>query len=258
VVIDPSLSCGVCRWCRSGDYQTCALGGSVGLASAGGLAEYAEVPVAQLVRVPDGVPTKVAALAEPLAVGLHAARRGAVEPGDRVLVTGAGFVGMAAMLGAFSCGAAEVYVSEPDASRREQALAVGATAAFDPGAVDLRREVFLATNRIGPDVVIDATGRPDVVGVGIRSARRGGRIVMAGLSELPLECDIRQIVLYERSIVGSLGSKREIARVLDLVADGRFDPSPLISATYPLDEGASVIASLAASPSGHVKVLVSP
>lgn len=258
VAVDPCLRCGYCRWCRRGDYHICAKGGSIGLAAPGGFARFVEVPVENLVPVPDGVPDEMAAVAEPLAVGLHAAKRGLVGPGDNVLVLGSGPIGIAALVGARMSGAAAVFVSEPLAQRAEQAYGFGATEVFDPTAVDIRREVFGRTGRIGPDVVIDATGRAELVELAIRTTRRGGRVVMAGISNSQLSVDLRQIVLYERSIFGSLGYNHDIPRVLDLMATGRLDAAALVTGICSLIEAPALFAELEADRGRHLKVLVTP
>jgi len=258
VVVDACIRCGICRWCRRGEYHLCAKGGSLGLAADGGFAQYVEVPLENLHPVPDGVPDDIAAMAEPLAVGLHAAKRGQVQPGDNVLVLGAGPIGIAALLGAQMAGAAAVYVSEPLEARAEQALGFGATEVFDPAVVDTRREVFVRTARIGPDVVIDATGRPELVDLAVRTTRRGGRVVIAGISDSELRLDLRQIVLYERSICGSLGYNFDIPRVLDLMATGRLDVRPLLSGVRPLSAGVEVFEELAADRGQYLKVLLTP
>lgn len=258
IVVDPCIRCGICRWCRRGEYHLCAKGGSVGLAADGGFARYVEVPLQNLHPIPDGVPDDLAALAEPLAVGLHAVKRGQVQPGENVLVLGAGPIGIAALLGARLAGAAGIYVSEPLESRAEQARGFGATEVFDPAVVDPRREVFVRTARIGPDVVIDATGRPELVDMAVRTVRRGGRVVMAGISDSDLRLDLRQIVLYERSIYGSLGYNFDIPRVLDLMATGRLDARPLLSGVRPLSAGVEMFKELAADRNQHLKVLLTP
>lgn len=258
VAVDPCLRCGHCRWCRRGDYHICAIGGSIGLAAPGGFASFVEVPIENLVPVPEGVSDEMAALAEPLAVGLHAAKRGAIEPGDNVLVLGAGPIGLAALIGARMAGAAAVFVSEPLDRRAEQADIFGATEVFDPMKDDVRREVFVRTGRIGPDVVIDATGRPEAVELAILTTRRGGRVVMAGISDARFSIDVRQVVLYERSISGSLGYNHDIARVLDLMSTGRMDASALVTGVRPLDDALDVFTELEADPDQHLKVLIAP
>jgi (R,R)-butanediol dehydrogenase/meso-butanediol dehydrogenase/diacetyl reductase len=257
VVADPCLRCGICRWCQRGDYHLCALGGSIGLAADGGLAPYVRVPLIELHPIPDGVSDEHAALAEPLAVGLHAATRAEVCPGDNVLVLGAGPIGLAALIGARASGAAAVFVSEPNADRAKVALAIGATDVFDPTSEDVRSEVFKKTGRIGPDAVIDGTGRPEAIALGLSSVRRGGRVAVAGISPSELSFDLRQLVLYERTLVGSLGYNFDIPRVLELMASGLIDASRLVTDIRPLSAGIATLEELS-SPNQHIKVLLTP
>jgi (R,R)-butanediol dehydrogenase / meso-butanediol dehydrogenase / diacetyl reductase len=258
VAIDPCLACGECAWCLRGDYHICARGGSIGLASDGALARYVTVPLRSLCPVPDEVSDEWAALAEPLAVGLHAATRAGVRAGDSVLVLGAGPIGLAAILGARASGASAVFVSEPVGARHGAAMAAGATDVFDPTSADVRREVFLRTGRLGPRIAIDATGRPEVVDLGIRSLQRGGTIAVAGITDSILNTDLRQIVLYERTICGSLGYNFDIPRVLGLMAAGRLDPSCLLTDTRPLTDAVDTFAELAAGGHNHLKILLRP
>ncbi|WP_337825170.1 alcohol dehydrogenase catalytic domain-containing protein [Amycolatopsis sp. A1MSW2902] len=258
VAVDPCLRCGVCRWCRRGEYHICAKGGSVGLASDGGFASHATVPAEGLVPIPDGVSDEHAALAEPLAVGLHAVRRAAVQPGDNVLLLGAGPIGVAALLAAKLAGAAGIYVSEPVPARARTAAELGATEVYDPAAADVRREVFLRTGRIGPDVVVEATGRPELVRLAVTTVRRGGRAVLCGISGAEASLPITQIVPFERTVVGSLGYNYDIPRVLDLMAAGRLDAAPLLTGVRPLSAGVDAFAELAADRGSHLKILLEP
>jgi (R,R)-butanediol dehydrogenase / meso-butanediol dehydrogenase / diacetyl reductase len=261
VTIDPCLRCGVCRWCVRGEYHICAKGGSVGLASDGGFADLLSVPVTSLVPIPDGVDDRAAALAEPLAVGLHAVRRGGVGVGDSVLVLGAGPIGVAALVAAKLAGAAHLYVSEPNELRADRARELGATEVFDPTTADVRREVFLRTGRIGPDVVVEATGLPALVELAVTAVRRGGHVALAGISDSRIGIDLRQIVLFERSVAGSLGYNFDIPRVLDLIATGRLGPEvvdALVTGVRPLAQAVDAFTELAADRGRHLKVLLSP
>jgi (R,R)-butanediol dehydrogenase/meso-butanediol dehydrogenase/diacetyl reductase len=258
VTVDPCLRCGVCPPCLRGDYHLCVLGGSVGLASDGAFASHVVVPRVNVLPVPDGVSAEFAAVAEPLAVGLHAATRAQVGPGDAVLILGAGPIGIAALLGAVACGAASIYVSEPVAERARMAADFGATEVFDPTSTDVRREVFSRTGRSGPDAVIEATGRPDAFELAVTSVRRGGTVSVAGISAERVGVDLRQLVLYERQVVGSLGYHHDIERVLRLMAAGRLDAGPFVTAVAPLSNGVAVIEELAADRGGNLKVLLTP
>ncbi|AIJ21922.1 alcohol dehydrogenase catalytic domain-containing protein [Amycolatopsis methanolica] len=256
VAVDPCLRCGSCRWCRHGEYHICAKGGSVGLASPGAFAPLVTVPTYGLVPVPDGVSDELAALAEPLAVGLHAVRRAGVRPGDNVLLLGAGPIGVAVLMALELAGAAGIYVSEPVPDRAKRAAELGATEVYDPAVTDVRREVFLRTGRIGPDVVVEATGRPELVELAVSAVRRGGRVVLAGISGGAASLPLKQIVPFERTVLGTLGYNFDIPRVLDLVAAARFDPSPLLTGVYPLSRGLDAFHDLASG--SHLKILLDP
>lgn len=258
VTVDPCLRCASCPSCLRGDYHLCTKGGSVGLASDGAFASHVLVPRANVLPVPEGVPAEWAAVAEPLAVGLHAATRAGIGPGDVVLITGGGPIGIASLLGALSRGAAAVYVSEPVSERAQSAVRFGATEAFDPSTTDVRREVFLRSGKVGPDAAIDATGRPEAIELAIRSVRRGGRVSLVGISDAQVAVDLRQVVLFERSVLGALGYHHDIERVLRLMATGRLDPRPFITDVRPLDTGIDAFAQLAASPADQLKVLLTP
>lgn len=258
VAVDPCLRCGVCRWCTRGEYHICPKSGSLGLAAAGGLASLVAVPAEGLVKIPDGVSDEAAAMAEPLAVGLHAVRRSGIQPGDNVLVLGAGPIGIAVLMFAQLAGAAGLYVSEPLPQRAERARALGATEVYDPKTADVRREVFLRTGRVGPDVVLEATGHDEAVELAINTVRRGGTALLAGVSTANLSVPLGRIVYFERTVIGSLGYNFDIPRVLDLIDTARLDPSPLLTGTFNLRDGIALFDDLDRNRGGHLKVLIDP
>lgn len=257
VAVDPCWRCGECFWCRRGDHHLCRLGGAVGLASPGGLAPFATVPSAGLVALPDGVDLRTAALAEPLAVGLHAVDQGGVEADSRVLVQGFGPIGATVVLAARARGAAEVWVAEPHAERRARAVAFGATATFDPTADDVRREVRARTDHVGVDVAFDCTGVPALLAGLVETTRRGGRTVLVGVGHGVAEIPTNRVVLFERELVGSLGYRHEVAQVVDLLATGALDAGALVTGVVALDRAVDdAFVPLAAGAAEHMKVLV--
>ncbi|MEW1722526.1 alcohol dehydrogenase catalytic domain-containing protein [Streptomyces sp. NPDC093109] len=258
VAVDPVWRCGVCYWCARGEYHICPMSGSVGLASPGAFAERVTVPLAGLTRLPGNVSDEMGALAEPLAVGLHAVTRAGVAPGDNVLVVGGGPIGVAVVLAARVAGAAGLYVSEPLAGRRELLEGLGVTETFDPRTADVRREVFLRTGRVGPDAVIDATGVAALAGQAVATVRRGGRVVLAGVGRGQAGIDMGQLVLYERSVLGTLGYRFDIPRAIGLMSTGRLDATALLTGRFPLDGGVGVFEDLAADRARHLKVLLTP
>ena len=133
VVGNPAPGCGVCRPCRRGRPSVCLNRATADFAGyRGAFCQYKTVTTDGLIRIPDSLPTRVAALAEPTAITLHALRLAHVEAGDRVLVTGAGPVGLLLVAALRTQGISDITVSEPSAVRRRQALDVGATRVVTP------------------------------------------------------------------------------------------------------------------------------
>lgn len=149
-------------------------------------------------------------------------------------------------------------MSEPLKERREKLLELGVTEAFDPRETDVRRELFVRTGRIGPDVVVDATGVPALAAQAVATVRRGGRVVLAGVGHGKVEFDLSQLVFYERAVLGTLGYQHDIPRVIDLMSTGRLDASALITGRRPLSAGVDAFADLAADRARHLKVLLTP
>jgi (R,R)-butanediol dehydrogenase/meso-butanediol dehydrogenase/diacetyl reductase len=123
---------------------------------------------------------------------------------------------------------------------------------------DLPRRVRRAVGGGGAPVVIESTGVPAVLPQAVECARRGGRIVAVGLTGAASPLDSSRLTFYERSLVGSLGYRHDLPRVMKMMAEGLIDPAPLISGTVPLTQAPAAFASLASSPGGRVKVLVDP
>jgi len=232
---DACLRCGSCFWCRRGEYHICASGGSIGLHADGAFAPYLKVPAYTLYRVPDAVDDRAAAVAEPLAVGLHGLRRGRFEAGETVVVVGFGMVGAATTLVASAIGAGRVIVVEPSPQRAEAARRAGADDVLTPGD-GLRAEVYARTSGRGADVVVDCTGRAGVLPVSVELSRRGGRIVVCGLAHEPSELRADRLVYFEREIAGSLGYRYDHEAVLRLLETGKLDVGWLFAPAIRLDD----------------------
>jgi (R,R)-butanediol dehydrogenase/meso-butanediol dehydrogenase/diacetyl reductase len=232
---DACLRCGVCYWCRRGEYNICSSGGSIGLHTDGAFAEYLKVPDYTLHRVPDEVDDRSAAIVEPLAVGLHGLRRGRFSAGDSVAVVGFGMVGAAVALIAAAIGAARVIVVEASASRGEAARRAGATDVLAPGE-KLRSEVLSLTEGRGADIVVDCTGREAVLPVSVELSRRGGRVVICGLAHEPSAIRADRLVYFEREVIGSLGYRHDHEAVLALLAAGKLNLGWLFAPTIKLED----------------------
>jgi (R,R)-butanediol dehydrogenase/meso-butanediol dehydrogenase/diacetyl reductase len=255
VAADSCWRCGHCEACVNGRYNICRYGGSIGLASDGAFAPLVRFPAYCAVPLPDEVSDELGALLEPLAVGLHALDRGGARAGDRVAVLGYGPIGACTALVGRAMGM-EILVCETHAGRRARAEGHG-FASFDPvGEVrDVAREVRRLTGE-GADVAVDCSGAVPALEAAPEMTKRGGRVVIAGIPKQPVPVDAGRMVLYERSLVATLGYANDLPRVAAMIAAGNLDPGVMITKRVPLEETPAEIARLAEDPGDDVKVLV--
>jgi threonine dehydrogenase-like Zn-dependent dehydrogenase len=194
----------------------------------GGLAEHLVVPEANAIPVPAGVPVSQRVLIEPLAVGVHAVARSAVEPGESAVVVGAGAIGLFTALAARARGVERVLVGEPSGMRRDRAEKLGFET-FDPGTHPLAGVVREWSRPEGADVVFECVGSEATIGAALLSTRNGGRAVIVGNAPPTVPIDGLALQRGERSLVGVLmydrgdlvdGMEMLAAGLLDALADG--------------------------------------
>lgn len=246
----PLIGCGGCVPCLTGDVAHCATVDMIGVGgSSGGYAEYVRVSAREALVLPEAVPFDQGALVEPLAVGLHAVARAQLQPGDDVLVIGAGPVGLAVALWARQSGASRVVVSDPVAHRRASALRLGATDAVDPDAG-------------GPEglfgVVFECVGTPGMIATALSSAAVHGRVIIAGVCTKPdtfvpvlalmKELTVHFVVYYRR---------QDFAVTVDHLAQGRLPLDGFVTGAVGLDGFADAFTALK-HPTEQCKVLVHP
>jgi 2-desacetyl-2-hydroxyethyl bacteriochlorophyllide A dehydrogenase len=249
----PLQECDECRpsgqGCRDRLGILCPRNRIIGLAASvpGAYAEYLRMPAHHALKIPDGLDLKYAALTEPLAVGAHAVRAAGNLLGARVLVMGAGPIGLAVTMFAQLAGAKQVVVSEIAAGRRAKAAAIGAKV-VDP-----------ATEKPEPaEIIFECVGVPGLLGQCIDLATLRGSIVVVGVCRGEDAIFPRVALRKELSIRFVLGyTKDEFAMVLDMLASGRIDPAPLITGTIGLDELPAMFEALR-KPGNHAKVLIDP
>ena len=235
-------------------------GWSTGEHSDGAFAEYIVVRAAAVLRLPDGLSARHAALAEPLSVALHGITRSGVQPGDTVMVFGAGPIGALSLAALHAKGITDVTVVEPHEGRRKLAEDLGATAVVHPGEL----EVFpsweperLSSRAV--HVVLECSGHKAAIEVGFNQLLRGGTLVMVGAGIEHPTFDINRMILNELTVTGSfvydLGG---FERALELLASDDFPADVLIDpAEVPLDGIGAALEDLAV---GRIagKVMVVP
>ncbi|MGE0700394.1 MAG: zinc-binding dehydrogenase [Hyphomicrobiaceae bacterium] len=258
----PLHPCDECRplgVCKDGLGIVCPKNRIVGMSPEvpGGYAERVKIGARQLLAVPDGVPLDVAALAEPLAVGAHAVRYAGQLLGCRVLVIGAGPIGLATAAFAARAGARDVVVSEIDPIRRERALRLGATAVVDPASGPVA-ERFRSIAGGSPEVVFECVGVPGVLAQAVELAAIRGRVVVVGVCRHEDRIMPRVALRKELSLQFVLGYTDQDFRLsLDLLKSPGFDAGALITRRVSFDELPAVFESLR-GPNPEAKVLLEP
>jgi NADPH:quinone reductase-like Zn-dependent oxidoreductase len=237
VVIDGNLGCAECDACRAGRDNLCTSWHLLGETVRGTYAEYIALPERQLLKVPEGISFDTAAAASLvyLTAWHSLVRRGAVQPGESVLVVGAGGgVSTASIQVAKHLGAI-VYVVGSNAEKLEKAQALGADVLIDRSKHDWSKAAFTLTGRRGVDVVVD-----NVIGetllASMRAVRKGGRILTVGNTGGPkVEMDNRYMFGKHISFLGStMGTLEDFATVMGLVFEGKLKVP--VDSTFPLKD----------------------
>lgn len=250
--VDINISCGTCYFCRRNQKLFCPYVRQIGVHSAGGMAEYVLAPAANVYVLPQQMRFESAAYIEPLACAIHGQDRVGINTGDTVAIVGGGPMGLAHIALAKLHGAAHVVVSEPIDSRRELAQSLGADTVVDPMSTDAVEQILEVTDGRGADVVIEAVGTIHTYQQAFEMVRQGGRFLAYGAAPPDAEMPLRLFDVYskELTIVGSFAGTYETwPEAIDLIANGRFDPTLIVDSVRPLDEAEQAIESLEADKS---------
>jgi L-iditol 2-dehydrogenase len=201
----------------------------------GALCEYVTIGAAFAHPVPDSMSDAAAAMCEPLSVGIAALAKAGVSGGCRVLIAGAGPIGIMATQVARAFGATDVVVTDLDPSRRELAVRFGATATLDPRVDDM--------SGLGVDAFVDASGAAAAVRAGISAVRPAGRIVLVGMGAATMELPVQLIQNRELILTGVFRYANTWPTAIELVRSGRVDLDAMVTARYPLEKTAEALES---------------
>lgn len=260
VVSGAGISCGRCAWCLRGRTNLCADYRTLGLQVDGGLAGYVTSPSAICRAVPEACDDDAAAMAQPLAVALHALSRVAQRPDESVAVIGAGGIGSFVIAGAsHAASEGRVVAIDVDASRLATASALGASQTADAGGRELSELLLELSDGIGFDIVVEASGAPHAPAAAIAGVRRGGRVLLVGLHVAPRELDLTHTILREVDIFTTVAHvcDSDIPAALRLLATSdvaAVTAGPRIPLEALVEEGLRPLAERRAAG----KILVSP
>ena len=254
------ISCGECFQCHAGRTNLCIHYATVGLQRDGALAQLCAVPAATCLDVePYGLDEEVAALAQPMAIGVHAMRRGAPLPGDDVVVIGCGGIGAFLTFAACRAGA-RVTVVEQSTERLQLAVALGAADAIAPvEGVPLRTQ--LDERLVRARVIYEVTGSEQGLSEAFDATIPGGRVVAVGVQREPRPVDLRRLTLLEVELVGTQAHvcAADLPEALRLLAARGGSWEDVAPAVLPLSELVSGgIGPMTEGASTRVKTLIDP
>lgn len=250
--------CGQCRRCAEGRTNQCAQYRTLGLNVNGGMAEYVAVPTKTLRTLPPNLPLDHAGLAQPLAVGIHAARRAQAREGDRVVIIGAGAIGSFVLAGLRHLGTYDITVIDFPGSRLDRAARLGADRTHAP-APTVARDVSAALGGHKPDVVIEASGAPGQLAAALEIVTDGGRVLAVGIPKRTPEIDMHSMIFREITVDTTLAHlcDTDLPAALDILATNAQLGHEFAREPVRLEELGAGLDRLAAGEVEH-KILIDP
>jgi L-iditol 2-dehydrogenase len=263
VTFDSTVYCGECPNCARGDVNLCDNRQVIGVSCGdyrrhGAFAEYVVVPQRILYHLPDGFSFAEAAMLEAVSVALHAVRVSEATGGETALVIGAGMIGLLTLQAARALGCLRVFVADVDATRLELARKVGADETLHSSGAALLDEVMKLTGGVGVDLAYEAVGRNETVASAIDCTRKGGTVTLIGNIRPEVTLPLQKVVSRQIRLQGSCASAGEYPQAIELIARGKIQVAPLITAVASLEEGPRWFERLHAGEPNLMKVILSP
>lgn len=213
-------------------------------------------PAAFTYQLPDNVSFAEGAMVEPFAVGMHAAARARILPGDTAVVIGAGTIGTMVALRRLAGGCARAFVADFSAEKLAIAATYAGVVPVNAAEADLATTVLTATEGWGADVVFEASGNPKAWDGIIKGVRAGGALVLVGLPPGPVSFDVNAAIAKELRIETVFRYANIFDRALALIAAGKVDLKPLLSCSFPFAESVAAFERAAEGRPGDVKLQI--
>jgi 2-desacetyl-2-hydroxyethyl bacteriochlorophyllide A dehydrogenase len=248
VAVDPSLFCGWCEYCRAGRGNLCANWGAIGDTVDGAFAEFVLVPSANAYHLPDQLSLREGALVEPLSCAVHGQRKIGVSVGERVLLLGAGTMGLLLQQLFEQAGARRIAIVDRKTERLHVAADLGAA---------MTAESVEALDGERFDVVVDCTGVSAAIEDGFEALDRGGRMLIFGVAAAEARAALSPFRIYndELTVVGSMAVLHSFGRAVDLLASGAVRTKPLLTDTFGLEDMGKALDAARAGSGVKVQVL---
>lgn len=263
VTFDSTVYCGECPNCARGDVNLCDNRQVIGVSCGdyrrhGAFAEYVVVPQRILYHLPADFSFAEAAMLEAASVALHAVRVSEIAGGETALVIGAGMIGLLTVQAARALGCSRVFVADVDATRLSLAKKVGADETLNYSGAELAAEVMKLTDGNGVDRAYEAVGRNETVAGAIDCTRKGGTVTLIGNIRPEVTLPLQKVVSRQIRLQGSCASSGEYPQAIELIAGGKIQVGPLITAVASLEEGPRWFERLHAGEPNLMKVILTP
>ena len=263
VTADPIVWCNECPACLNGQNNVCRNLKLLGIEYDGGFAQYTVAEADKVFTVPDSISMRDAALAELYSLGVHSARKAMIEPGDRVVILGAGRLGLAVLEVLRQSAISWACAVDVLDSRLDVATKMGADLTINATQEDPVETILSRTDGLGVDRVIECVGtyvevegRQGPVQQAVQMTRSGGRIVVMGLGSQFTPVFWKEAVFKELQIVGSRVTLGDFPRAIQLMEMGRFHPDLLVSEVFELERLEKAFHLLEDKPDEILKVMV--
>lgn len=208
-------------------------------------------------KLPDNVSFAEAAMVEPLAVGVHAATKARVKPGDVALVQGAGPIGLVTALSALAAGCAHVFLTDVDDTKLEIGASLSrAITTINVGRDDATAAILKATEGWGVECVFECSGHPRAAGQVFDALCPGGVVVFVGIPVEPFHYDLGKAMVREARVEQIFRYAHVFPRCVGLIASGAIDVKPLITRTFAFEDSVHAFEVAATAPKGQVKMQI--
>ncbi|HLK69892.1 MAG TPA: alcohol dehydrogenase catalytic domain-containing protein [Bryobacteraceae bacterium] len=256
--LEPAIYCYHCEYCRAGRHNICAnirFLSTVG--HPGFFREFVNLPAVNLLAIPKSLSLELATVVEPLAVALHSMPFAAIQPGETVVVFGAGAIGLLTIACLKVAGSGRIWSVDPVAHRRELARHMGADVVLDPAEIDVVKQILADTGNRGVDCAMDCAAKEHTTNLGIQAARNGGRLVITGIhSESFVPFEVSPMRRKELAIFNVRRSLHESEAALQMLVERTAWFAPLVTHTRPLSKIAEAFAIAESYSDGVGKMVV--
>ena len=263
VTFDSMISCGHCRFCRSGSPNLCDDRMVLGVSCEdytrnGAFAEYVNVPAHIVFQIPDSLSFNEAAMVEPVSVAIHAVSLTPITLGDSALVVGAGMIGLLTVQALRAAGCGRIISTDLADDRLETAKKMGADITLNPKSTNIVEAVREMTGGAGVDIAMEAVGAEVTVATAIDSVRKGGSVTLIGNITPKIGFGLQSVVTREIAVRGSCASSNDYPACLEMMGRGAMRTADLLSATATLEEGPLMFDRLYKHEPGLTKVILNP